>query len=191
MKPITNYALSEEYRAGQESLQKYYVPEKMIKCETHEWQDAKGVLYTLEVQTFHSERGRMGVSRGIVRKEGRDIARVDRNHDYFWYRFFNHSNGSSYLVCGEDYQGLTVIDMTQESRADFVDETASRGFGFCIVDAAFDSEYAPVLSVMGCIWSGPFERISYDISSPMNLPWPEIGRRDTNTEDPEENSDSE
>jgi hypothetical protein len=107
----------------------------------------------------------------------RIISVVHRNYESFpfgWYE--NHKDGHDYLVCGFDYQGLTVIRLDTRERMDWVPKNAVNGGGFC--HSGF-YEYRPkenTIKTEGCFWACPYEYVTYDFSVPMSLPWPEKHR---------------
>jgi hypothetical protein len=114
-----------------------------------------------------------GCTKGNVYDGGRLIAEVCRNYSSFPYLFIeNHSNGHSYLICGEDYQGQTVIELDTGKRRDNLSEGADEGHGFCWAQYKFD-EKSSILIVDGCHWACPYEFRFFDFSDPM-AGWPEI-----------------
>lgn len=109
-----------------------------------------------------------------------------------------HSNGHDYLLCGEDYQGYTVIELDTKERKDLLPESVPKqytykdqngveksgvvdtypnGYGFCWADIK-PSPDRNVLAVSGCYWACPYEVVLYDFSDPMRLPYWEIERWD-------------
>jgi len=147
-----------------------------------EWLSPSG-KYRLVVTTYTTRPGAWDGTLGVVSRvpdgstaTGLDteIARVKRNYHSFQHTWIeNHPNGHDYLVCGEDYQGQTVIELDTGARRDHLPPEAEQGHAFCWIDSNF---HAPTrtLVVMGCIWACPYEFRFHDFSSPMDG-WPEIG----------------
>jgi len=138
--------------------------------------------YKLEITSLKTLPGTWKYTLGKVvdNKEHRFqriISVVHRNYESFpfgWYE--KHKDGHDYLVCGFDYQGLTVIRLDTRERMDWVPASATKGGGFC--HSAFH-DYRPqegVLKTEGCFWANPYEYVFYDFSIPMGLPWPELRR---------------
>lgn len=97
------------------------------------------------------------------------IAVVYRNYNRFWFQFIDdHPNGHKYLVCGEDYQGITVIELDTRERIDYLHENAVKlGSGFCVVSAKFDPKNQ-ILLCNGCYWACPYEIKFFDFMDPMS-----------------------
>lgn len=96
---------------------------------------------------------------------------IYRNYSAFPFTFIeDHSNGHDYLVCGEDYQCQTVIELDTGKRKDTLPDETFSGFGFCWAGSEY-SKQSNVLIVEGCHWACPYEIRFYDFSSPMDG-WP-------------------
>lgn len=100
------------------------------------------------------------------------ITVVCRNYSHFPYLFVeNHPNGHDYLICGEDYQGQTIIELDTGKRVDYLPSTAEKGFGFCWAEY-YISPGKKTLAVEGCFWGAPYEVWLVDFSDPMKMPLP-------------------
>lgn len=125
---------------------------------------------------------------GIVedKRSGGRIADIKRNYSHFPYLWIQHPNGKEYLVCGEDYQGYTIINATDAKVHNFVPEGWLNGVGFCWISYEFDPE-TQKLKVYGCYWACPEEIVVYDFSDPDTVPLKELNRElDQDYEDDEE-----
>src|SRR2546430_1618277 len=74
-------------------------------------------LYKLQVLIYGpGKEPSWHFSRGMVtrRSDGCVIADVKRNIGHFWHIWVEHPNGNEYLLCGEDYQGYSVINLSRE-----------------------------------------------------------------------------
>lgn len=134
--------------------------------------------FALEIQRCGSGSAQWTYSRGIVRRAGASeaMAVVRRNFAHFPYSWSEaHPSGSSYLICGEDYQGQTVVDLESGERADFAPDEAKDGMGFCWT-AHYPSPDGRLLFVDGCVWGAPYQIRVFDFERPMALPYPEIAR---------------
>jgi hypothetical protein len=74
---------------------------------------------------------------------------VKRNFGHFWHSWIEHADGNEYLLCGEDYQGYSVINLTAGRCTAYFPEEGYKGRGFCWT-AAFPSPDRRVLAVDGC-----------------------------------------
>lgn len=90
-----------------------------------------------------------------------------------------------YLVCGEDYQGYTIINVTDARVHNFVPDDWLNGTGFCWISHTFVPE-TQELKVEGCFWACPYEIVTYDFSDPDTVPLKELKREDVPYEDEED-----
>lgn len=135
--------------------------------------------YKLVVTPFSTKKGSWNYTQGLVFTQGNDapIAEVRRNYSSFPFLFIEeHPNGHDFLVCGEDYQGQTVIELDTGRRKDYLPEEAKDGVGFCWAAYTFDRD-SQILVVDGCFWAGPYQYNFYDFSNPMDG-WPELMPKD-------------
>jgi hypothetical protein len=135
-------------------------------------------LYKLQVSTYGApEKPSWNCSRGIVTRQSDStvIADVKRNIGHFWHTWVEHPNGHEYLLCGEDYQGYSIINLSLESYQAYFPEEAYEGQGFCWT-AVHPSPDKLVLAVEGCYWACPYEIVFYDFRIPDKLPYKELGR---------------
>lgn len=145
-------------------------------------QEPSGKTYTCgkyELRITYQKTGKnsWNHSKGKIYNDGKLIAEICRNYCSFPFLFIEaHPNGHSYLICGEDYQGQTVIELDTGKRRDYLPDSAKQGFGFCWANYEFYKE-AQILVVDGCFWACPYEFRFYDFSDPMNG-WPELTTED-------------
>ena len=137
--------------------------------------------FNLKVTRHGTKPGCWSYSKGVVsRIDGKEpIATVCRNYSAFPYAFIegHAKTGSSYLVCGEDYQGRTVIDLETGQRVDWLPKAVEHGCGFCSA-AIHPSPDGTMLAVEGCIWAAPYEVRIFDFEDPMKPPWITLGYSD-------------
>lgn len=168
---MENLFNSEEYQKRRKEREQYFVEENLIKTDKLIiWND-----YTLEVSYYKTKKGYSDFTRGIVKKNNEIIADVKRNYNYFIYCFAERENGEKYMLCGEDYQGYTVINLLEKTTNTYIPSAWEFGGGFCWIDIDY---YDDELRVEGCVWGGPFEIIRYDFSDPNKLPLTILERYD-------------
>jgi len=107
----------------------FFVPEnaRVERAEEHLSPSGK---YKLVVTPYSTTNGGWDYSRGVVsiagsvvtrsasRPLGAVLAEVLRNYGMFPFTFVEgHGNGHDYLICGEDYQGQTVVELDTSSDA--------------------------------------------------------------------------
>lgn len=164
--------------------QAYYEARKVWACrdETQTGLQKKflsiGGKYALVI-TNHDTGTGWQYSRGRVYAGENLIATICRNYTHFPFAFvLGHSKtGHDYLVCGTDYQGQTVIELTTGNRVDYIPEKG----GFCWTEP-FPNPSGTILAVPGCFWGGPYTVRFFDFSNPMSLPHPLIAE-DQNADD--------
>jgi hypothetical protein len=166
----------EVLRERRERIEAFFVPENTIEDTLRSDVSPSG-KYRLTKQSYRTEPKRWNFSRGLVYRlaDNEIIADVKRNYEHFWHAWVEHSNGNEYLLCGDDYQGYTVINLTQETMNSYLPPEALKGYGFCWV-VVHPSPDGLTLAVDGCYWAAPYELVLYDFSDPSTLPLPEFKR---------------
>lgn len=133
--------------------------------------------YELTIDPYSTGPHTWKYSRGRVRRSKSPdvIADVKRNYGHFWHAWVRHANGNDYLLCGEDYQGQTVVNLSTGGTVSYFPEEGHDGTGFCWT-VAFPSPDTRFLAVEGCVWACPYEVVFFDFSDPDQLPYPELLR---------------
>lgn len=110
------------------------------------------------------------ISVGSIRAvaTGDMIACIKRNDDRWFHGWVLRDNGD-YLVCSEDLEGQTVVDLRQGKVAGF--SSKEDPFIWCEFYPSPDSQR---IVIFGCYWACPYMLIVYDFSNPMSLPLPNI-----------------
>ena len=168
-------SLSKEAKAEVRRLDrlKYVVPENATSNPREEISPSG--QYKLVITSFETRGDGWDYTQGLVYRRGSDepIANVCRNYSAFPFLWVEGHAKGDFLVCGEDYQGQTVIDLTTGRRRDHLPEEANEGHGFCWASYTYDAEHE-VLFVDGCYWACPYEWRAYDFSDPMGKGWPQL-----------------
>lgn len=176
----TNIVDHKEYIKSRKKLEKFFVGKTFDTATTH---FSKLKNYFLTVHRYKTKKGCWNYTRGIVEtKDGATLADIKRNYSAFPFLFITHPNGKDYLVCGEDYQGYTIVNLTDETTKTFIPEGWLKGVGFCWASYKFDEENKNLI-VDGCYWAFPYETVTYDFSDPDNLPLKELDRKDMEDDD--------
>ena len=132
--------------------------------------------FTLTTELFCPPGG-WGYSRGIITRsaDGERIAEVKRNYGSFWHCYVEHPNGNEYLLCGEDYQGYTTVNLTEGRTHIYFPDEGYDGRGFCWAKI-YPSPDGKTLAVDGCYWACPYEIVLFDFQTPDELPYREFAR---------------
>ena len=84
-------------------------------------------------------------------------------------------DGVDYLICPEDFQGQSILDLTNRKLYSFSFEEGANAeypaddFIWC---AVFPSPDKNKLAVFGCNWGTPYYTTVFDFSNPTSLPYP-------------------
>lgn len=163
-----------------QTKEEIFRPENKITAEQKTYTSPSG-RYRLQVTPYETGKGYWNLTEGIVfGPPSKDVPSgiievVQRNYAHFWHCWVEpHSDGHSYLLCGEDYQGQTVIQLDTGKRIDYLPKEAKKGWGFCWI--AVEPIEDDQLIVDGCYWGAPEERLIVDFSKPMELPYPVVDR---------------
>lgn len=167
---------------------RYHAEKKRWFCRD-ETRESDGVVhespsgkYRLVVTRHATVEGAWSYSKGRVYCGERLVAEVCRNYHPFPFAFVEkHPSGHDYLVCGEDYQGQTFVELDTGRRVDYLPKSAAHGSGFCW-SSIKPSPSGLTLAVNGCFWAAPYEVWFVDFSDPMSGP-PIILKRDADAED--------
>lgn len=114
---------------------------------------------------------------------GDRIGKIVRNEADFPYLFIeNHPDGKDYLLCAEDYQGLTIINLTDRIKLDYISEKSKREMALRINDF-FVSPGKTILALEGHVKAKPNDMFEldeihfYDITDLSGIPYKEIDKR--------------
>lgn len=178
MHPKSHVIPDNRYADRRKKLDTLIVPENRL---VHTAQTIKSPCgeYRLEICQYSTGPNTWNVSRGIVirNQDVQFIADVKRNYGHFWYAWVQHANRNVYLLCGEDYQGYSVINLTTGKSTVYFPDAGYKGAGFYWA-AAYPSPDSLILAVHGCYWACPYEVVFFDFRNPEQLPLPEVDRID-------------
>jgi hypothetical protein len=79
------------------------------------------------------------------------------------------------LLCGEDYQGYSIINLSNSKIYTYFPEDGYNGTGFCWA-AVYPSKDSLTLAVDGCYWACPYDLVLYDFNNPDIVPLKELNR---------------
>lgn len=133
--------------------------------------------YSLETTPFEISKNGWDYCEGRFYNNLNDeyIESIYRNYGSFPYCWLEGHPEGDFAICGEDYQGLTLIDLMNGRTTSFISEDAHKGNGFCA--ASFDvSPEMDRIAIEGCYWGGPYELMVLEIpqKAPIQFPWKSI-----------------
>lgn len=172
--PVARAVASLKYYYDRRSLEDQFVPANAGHSTRIASTSGK---YEIEITSYKTD-GFGGTRAAIYQKEGDGWRQlpfdVMRNYGHFPFLFIEgHATGHDLLVCGEDYQCSTVLELDTGRRRDFVPFEEVFGWGFCWGSYEYDAA-SQLLIVDGCIWACPWEYRFYDFSDPMEKGWPQL-----------------
>ncbi len=132
--------------------------------------------YELEVCEYTAGETTWNYSQGTVRRseDASQVANIRRNYGLFWFAWVVNDSEES-LLCGEDYQGYNVINLSTGVNVLTFPREAFDGGGYCWA-AAHPSPDGTVVAVEGCYWACPYSLTLYDFSDPARSPLPQLAR---------------
>jgi hypothetical protein len=125
--------VAERYPEKRRAIERFFIAENRIAESSQIFVSPSG-RFQLEICRYSTGPKTWNYSRGIVTRiaDGQTIVDVKRNYGHFWHAWVEHANGNEYLLCGEDYQGYSVINLTAGTSQDFFPEAGYGGCGFCL-----------------------------------------------------------
>jgi len=147
--------------------------------------------YKLTVVNYRTlpNHGEYSLAKIYLEPRQRELFEVRRNYGHFPFCFVEkHSNAHDYLICGEDYQGQTILELDTGKRIDYLPEGAKKGVGFCWADISASVE-KDVVAVEGCFWACPSALRFIDFSEPMQPPFLVLSEIQYATDNPGLHSD--
>jgi len=167
--------MNSKYKEWRDEILGFFKPKNRID-ESEKIYSPSGKFYLI-ISSYKTGENTWGYSRGIIKNSENDkvIADVKRNYSHFWYSWIQHINGNEYFLCGEDYQGQTVVNLTKGITQNYFPESGFDGHGFCWVNAT-PSKDSQVLAVEGCYWACPYDVVFFDFKNPDELPFKELRR---------------
>jgi hypothetical protein len=164
------------YTERRKVIDDFFVPENRIVDFAQVIESPCG-KYRLEICRYSTGPKTWNYSRGIIKRKHDDqiVADIKRNYGQFWHAWVQHPNGNDYMLCGEDYQGYSVVNLTTGTSHVYFPDAGCDGWGFCWT-AVYPSPDRLMLAVDGCYWACPYEVVFVDFRSPEQLPLPELAR---------------
>lgn len=153
-------------------MENYYLLPNLSKSVTKQLGDK----YYITVQTYKTEEGCWDYTSAIVTDiEGNVITTIKRNYSDFYYEIVeNHPiTNHDYLICGEDYQGQTIVNLSTKEKVSYIPPEARKGGGLCWIGLEPSPDKLKLL-VEACYWGGPYDLYLYDFSNPMELPYKQL-----------------
>ncbi len=167
--------MSSKYKERRKEIENFFEIADVV-ADSAEEHTSPSESYKLVIEEYNKGADTWSYSRGRVYDSNNNIvADIKRNYGMFWHCWFQHQNGFEYLLCGEDYQGYTFVNLTTGTVQSYFPEEAYNGAGFCWAKV-FPSDDGKLMAVEGCYWACPYALVLYDFSDPESLPLNELLR---------------
>ena len=163
--------LPEWYLRKREAVEAVFARAELVE-DARETFDSPSGNYRLTVDRYSTSPTTWPYTRGVVTRtsDGAVVADVRRNFGSFWHRWVSGDDGE-WMLCGEDYQGYSVVDLGRAETRVYIHDEAESGHGFCWTRVT-PSPDGRLLAVDGCVWAGPYVVRVYDFRAPDRLPLP-------------------
>lgn len=170
--------MDERYVERRKHVEQFFIASN-LKPDSKKVAISPSGRFQIEISRYLTLPNSWEYSRGIVSNtsNGEIIADIKRNYGHFWHAWVEHPNGNEYLLCGEDYQGYSVLNLQNGKYQAHFPEAGYKGVGFCWI-AVYPSPDRLVLAVDGCYWGCPYELVIVDFREPENTPYSELVRFD-------------
>ncbi|PHS20612.1 MAG: hypothetical protein COA86_01300 [Kangiella sp.] len=167
--------MSTKYKELREGVENFFEVADVVE-DSNEEHTSPSENYKLFIEEYSKGSNTWSYSRGRVYDMRNNlVADIKRNFGNFWHSWFQHPNGCEYLLCGEDYQGYTFVNLTNGTIQTYFPDEAYNGGGFCWAEV-FPSDDGKLLAVDGCYWACPYALVLYDFTDPESLPLKELLR---------------
>lgn len=144
--------------------------------------DSPSGKYSLETTPYEIKKGGWDYCEGKIYNNIDDeyLISVYRNYGHFPYTWLEGHPKGDFLICGEDYQGITIVDLIKGRNYSWINDSAEKGNGFCSSSFYISPEMNKI-AICGCFWGGPYEILFMEFpkNDPTDLPWKEINYVDT------------
>ena len=116
--------------------------------------------------------------------DGDRVGKIIRNEADFPFLFIEDYDGKDYLLCAEDYQGFTLINITDGKKYDYIAEKSKRDLALRITDF-YITPNKKSLAIEGYCRQKPTDLVEmdeihfYKINDLTKFPYQEVDRRIT------------
>lgn len=167
------YSLPGWYLAGRRDVEPFFTQKNKHGDKTQVTSPCG--KYQLDIERYKTGEHGWDYSRGIVceRKTGAKIAEIKKCAPNFWYCWVG-----KFLLCAEDPQGYTVVDLENKKTYTYVDPKARAGLGFEWVEVQ-PSPNGRFLAVQGTYMGTGQMTVVYDFTNPTKFPLPKLRALET------------
>jgi hypothetical protein len=150
-----------QYQQYRNSLDNFY--------QSKNWLNTKIItltsMFTLEIKYYQTSKYLPNITKGILHNGNGNKIEIRRNYADFPYLFMEHINGNPYLICGEEYQGFTIINCLSFTKITHLSDKCYVRKGFSPYVWHYN-DIDNLLYVDGCDYWGKEEHFMYHFKNP-------------------------
>lgn len=143
---------------------------KTIHCDSVKDLDYNLTKYDYKIDAYTTGEKTWNYTKlTIINSETEEeVMHLNRNYHSLEFMFVS-KNGKDYIISGFDYQGISVMNLTDKTVKHYLPSRARLGAAFCIT---YFNDYdieKDILKVEGCYWGGDYELREYkfDLEHPV------------------------
>lgn len=176
------------YYAKRKDIEKKIENGKILSSKRKQFTSPQGnYILTITPVAFKEDKRYWAFTIGKIYKKKKNmtgdlITVIHRNSEKFPFAFLEGKDGHDYFICGEDYQGQSVIQLDTGEQIDFIGEKAKRNMEFCQQKFHLSPD-GTTLAIEGYARNKPtdvteFRAVRFfNFENPMVLPLEEVGNR--------------
>lgn len=144
---------TDKYKLKLKSLEEAYDKRKITKTkELKNWSDYEQKDYKFIVNEYSDEDSKYwNLCELVVYKNDEIITTLKTNYSHVNIYYVEYE-GKDYLFTNEDYQGFTILNLTDNTKYTYIPSIASLGAGWCTTEFYDFDEDDCILTAHGCVW---------------------------------------
>lgn len=164
-----NIYYTEEYQELLKSRKEAYEKRKITKTkELKNWSDYDQKDYKFIVNEYSDEDKKYWNLCELIIYKGDEILTTLRTNYSHVNIYYVEYKGKDYLFTNEDYQGFTILNLTDNTKFGYVPALAKMGAGWCTTYFHDFDEDDCELTVDGCVWGAEETRRVYNLKDLEN-----------------------
>jgi len=150
-----------KYKKYIDDLDKFYDKSNIFKEENYVLESG----HTMLVEYYKVQNHPNITKATIYNRMDKNLIELKRNYSNFPFTCIRHSNAFYYLICGEEYQGFTVLNLETFKKNNHTSLSCYKRKGFCPYEWTYE-KINNMLYVVGCDYFGEEKNLSYDFEFP-------------------------
>lgn len=173
---MSNVAYTKEYQEHRQTYEYVFNKKYLTKVKTVKITDsitARVTHYFDDSRTVSPYEVRCSLTRITNKRNGTVyvVKSIDYQSELFY--LVEHQNRNQYLIYKIDLYGYSILDLSTMNGYDFVPEESFKGGENFILTGLHYNNKSNLLAAEGCFWACPSDTVLYDLSNPLDIPYPE------------------